>query len=157
MNPQGMLKAKLQLENATLNWKAVCVLLWVSCFLFSLRPPIHLCRQQTTLALYHPSCLYRYYRAASTLFCVLWGEIEITTRQNIHLFSSPHLKLPLWYGHLQGLYKGQGSRRVLWASFCNPGDAGGLTPLQCPDVKLFLPPVTAQLLLHKHSTQSILS
>lgn len=146
MSSQRILNANLWLAKTILILKAACGYFFL---IKTTHPPVstHHCIP------HHSCCLYHYYTAApKSQLCP--GEIKISTRWNPHLSSTPHLKLPQWYGHLQGLQEGQGSRRVPWTSFYNLGDTGGLTPLQSPDNEVFPPP--AWPLLHKCSTLSSL-
>lgn len=94
--------------------------------------------------------------------CV-WGGTETKPTQN-HKVSPQKVKPPplqqippqiltvMW----TPTRSPQAHQAGLCASFCNPGGAGGLTPLQCLDVKLLPPPVAPQSLLHKLPAHSIL-
>lgn len=101
MSSQEILNADLWLAKTILILKAAC-----GCFFLikTTHPPV----STHHFVSHHSCCLYHYHTAApKSQLCP--GEIEISTRWNLHLSSSPHLKLLLWYRLIWGLQEGQES------------------------------------------------
>lgn len=101
MSSQEILNADLWLAKTILILKAAC-----GCFFLikTTHPPV-----STHHFVSHQSCCLYHYHTAAPKSQLCPGEIEISTRWNLHLSSSPHLKLLLWYRLIWGLQEGQES------------------------------------------------